>query len=73
MNNLPLSAAKEYDAKKAELDGIYAKALPYLRKAYELDPNDTEVQGILMKLYLRTSDTENYNKIKADMEKGSAE
>jgi len=71
MNNLPLSATKEYDAKKAELDAIYAKALPYLEKAYELDPTDTEVQNILMKLYLRTNDTEKYNKIKTQSELGN--
>jgi tetratricopeptide (TPR) repeat protein len=71
MNNLPLSATKEYDKKKAELDAIYAKALPYLEKAYELDPSDTEVQNILMKLYLRTNDTEKYNKIKTQSESGN--
>ena len=56
MNALPMNETTKYEAKKKELDDIYAKALPYLKKAYELDPSDTEVQGILKKLYLRSKD-----------------
>jgi tetratricopeptide (TPR) repeat protein len=67
MNALPYSDTKGYDAKKKELDDIFGKALPYLEKAYELDPKDTEVQGILKKLYLRTKDMDSYNKIQEEI------
>tara|TARA_R110002050_G_scaffold176775_1_gene309791 strand:+ start:60518 stop:61684 length:1167 start_codon:yes stop_codon:yes gene_type:complete len=68
MNALPYSDTKGYEAKKAELDQIFASALPYLEKAYELDPSDSEVQGILKKLYLRTKDMDSYNKIQAEID-----
>ena len=75
MNALPYSDTKGYEAKKAELESIYAKALPYLQKAYELDPSDAEVQGILKKLYLRSKDMDSYNKLQKEIEAagGSAE
>jgi tetratricopeptide (TPR) repeat protein len=68
MNALPYSDTKGYDKKKLELDAVYLKALPYLRKAYELDPSDTEVQTILKQLYLRSKDMDNYNKIQQDID-----
>lgn len=68
MNNLPMSATDKYDAKKKELDAVYAKALPYLKKAYELDPTDAQVQDILKKLYLRSKDMDSYNKLQKEIE-----
>ncbi|MFT4753671.1 MAG: tetratricopeptide (TPR) repeat protein [Salibacteraceae bacterium] len=68
MNALPYSDTKGYDAKKKELEDIYGLALPYLEKAYELDPSDAEVQGILKKLYLRSKDMESYNKLQKEIE-----
>jgi len=68
MNALPYNETDKYEAKKKELDAIYAKALPYLKKAYELDPSDTEVQGILKKLYLRSKDMDSYNKLQKEID-----
>ncbi|MGB0391711.1 MAG: tetratricopeptide repeat protein [Salibacteraceae bacterium] len=70
MNALPYSDTKGYDAKKAELEAIYAKALPYLEKAYSLDKSDVEVQGILKKLYLRSKDMESYKKLEDEINAG---
>lgn len=68
MNALPYSDTKGYEAKKAELEAIYAKALPYLEKAYSLDKSDTEIQGILKKLYLRSKDMDSYNKLQSEID-----
>jgi len=68
LNNLPLNATKEYDAKKAELTALYEKALPYLEKAYAKDPSDKEVQDILIKLYLKTKQMDKYKKLQAEID-----
>ena len=68
LNNLPLNATKEYDAKKDELTKVYEKALPYLEKAYENEPSNKEVQDILIKLYLKTKQMDKYKKLQAEIE-----
>jgi tetratricopeptide (TPR) repeat protein len=68
MNALPMSETTKYEAKKKELDDIYSKSLPYLKKAYELDPSDIEVQGILKKLYLRSKDMDSYKKLQEEID-----
>ena len=72
INAIPPSDMKAYDAKKAELDETYVKALPYLEKAYELDPSDREVQGILKQIYLRSKDMDKYKKIDAEIKAAEA-
>ena len=72
MNALPMSASKKYEAKKKELGEIFEKALPYLEKAYELNPADVEVQGILKKLYLRSKDMDSYNKLQKEIDAAGA-
>lgn len=67
LNNLPLNATKEYDAKKIELTKVYEKALPYLEKAYQKDPSNAEVQDILTKLYLKTNKMDKYKKLQDEI------
>ena len=68
INAIPANDLKAYDAKKKELDLVYVTALPYLEKAYELDPSDREVQGILKQIYLKTKDMDKYKKIQAEID-----
>lgn len=64
MNALPLSAEKEYDALKSELDAMYKTALPYLERAYELDPENEEVKTVLMQLYSKVGMLDKYQELK---------
>lgn len=65
INAIPANDLKAYDAKKKELDAVYVTALPYLEKAYELDPSDSEVQGILKQIYLKTGNMDKYKEIQS--------
>ncbi|MBX7181926.1 MAG: hypothetical protein K1X82_07425 [Bacteroidia bacterium] len=60
---------KLYDAEKNRAEAMFAKALPYLEKAHQLDPKDKSTLGSLKQLYARTGDTAKYedvsNKLKA--------
>ncbi|MCX6329303.1 MAG: hypothetical protein NTZ85_07310 [Bacteroidia bacterium] len=47
---------------------VYAKALPYLEKAYELNPNDVETMSCLRELYYRLKMTKEYDEIKAKLD-----
>lgn len=64
MNALPLSAEKEYQALKSELDGMYKSALPYLEKAYAVDPENEEVKTVLMQLYSKVGMLDKYQELK---------
>ncbi|HLP71788.1 MAG TPA: tetratricopeptide repeat protein [Bacteroidales bacterium] len=44
---------------------VYAKALPYMEKAYELKPDDVYTMRQLQQLYYRLRMTDKYNAIKA--------
>jgi tetratricopeptide (TPR) repeat protein len=69
---LPFSDTKGYEAKQAELNTLYGEALPFIRKAYDLDPSDAEVQTILKQLYLRTKDMESYEKLQKEIDAAAA-
>jgi len=43
----------KYNAAAEEANAVYAKALPYMEKAYELKPNDESTLRSLMQLYYR--------------------
>lgn len=58
----------KYDAAINEANAVYAKALPYMQKAYELDPNDRYTMQSLRELYYRLKMTDEYNTIKAKLE-----
>lgn len=47
---------------------VYAKALPFMQKAYTLDPNDIYAMGSLKELYYRLKMTKEYDEIKAKLD-----
>ena len=50
-NELPLDAVEEYDTEKAKADGLLEKALPYLEKSDELNPDNLETMQTLKQIY----------------------
>jgi len=52
-NNLPNDATAEYDKLKAEADSYLTKALPYLEKASDINPNDLDTLIALKQIYVR--------------------
>ena len=57
-NDLPLDAVAEYDAAKKRADEMLEKSLPYLEKALELMPEDTNTMVSLKEIYTRLGMTE---------------
>jgi tetratricopeptide (TPR) repeat protein len=62
-NDLPLSETKEYEKLTEEANVIIRKALPYLEKAYEMNPNDQETLQVLRTVYARFNETEKLEKL----------
>jgi tetratricopeptide (TPR) repeat protein len=58
---------KKYTDAIDQANTVYAKALPYMEKAYELNPEDVYVMRSLQELYYRLKQTEKYDKIKAKL------
>ena len=52
-NDLPLDKIKEYDALILEADAALEKALPYLEKSLELNPDDEYTLNALKEAYVR--------------------
>lgn len=50
-NELPLDAVKEYDAEKAKADVLLEKALPFLEKSDELNPDNLNTLITLKQIY----------------------
>jgi tetratricopeptide (TPR) repeat protein len=59
---------KKYEEAVTELNKVYAKALPYMQKAYELNPNDKYTMQSLKELYYRMKMTKEYDEIKAKLD-----
>jgi tetratricopeptide (TPR) repeat protein len=59
---------KKYEEAVAELNKVYNKALPYMQKAYELNPNDKYTMQSLKELYYRMKMTKEYDEIKAKLD-----
>jgi len=57
-NDLPLDAIKEYEIEKAKADDLLNKSIPYLEKALELNPEDTNAMVSLKEIYTRLGMTE---------------
>lgn len=55
----------EFAAAKVLYDKKFKDSEPYLEKALELSPNDKSTLNSLKQLYVRTGETEKYNKVKA--------
>lgn len=64
-NGLPLDAKDEYDKLVGQANGYYKLALPYLKKADELQPNDLNTLNSLRQIYSSLGDTENLKAIQA--------
>jgi tetratricopeptide (TPR) repeat protein len=58
----------KYEVAINEANAVYAKALPYMQKAYELNPNDIYTMQSLKELYYRLKMTNEYNEIKAKID-----
>jgi tetratricopeptide (TPR) repeat protein len=52
-SELPLEKNKEYDALNAEADINLEKALPYLEKSFEINPDDIYTRNALKEAYIR--------------------
>ncbi len=50
-NELPLDAVEEYDTEKAKADALLEKALPYLEKSDELNPDNLGTLQTLKQIY----------------------
>jgi tetratricopeptide (TPR) repeat protein len=59
---------KKYSAAIDEANAVYAKALPYMEKANEINPEDVYALRSLQELYYRLKQTDKYNAIKAKLD-----
>jgi tetratricopeptide (TPR) repeat protein len=59
---------KKYSEAIDIANAVYAKALPYMEKAYELKPDDVYAMKSLQELYYRLKMTDKYTVIKAKLD-----
>lgn len=59
---------KAYDAKKAEMDGLFKQSLPYFQAAEKLNESDVNVVIALREIFARLNDLEMSNKYKMKYE-----
>lgn len=59
---------KKYTAATDEANIVYAKALPFMEKAYEIKPDDIFAMQSLKELYYRLRMTDKYNAVKAKLD-----
>jgi hypothetical protein len=64
-NSLPLEQKDEYDKLVGEANSYYKLALPYLKKADELQPNDLNTLNSLRQIYSSLGDNENLKIVQA--------
>jgi tetratricopeptide (TPR) repeat protein len=67
-NSIPASKVAEYDAAKKKFEAKFKEALPYLEKAYQLNPSDMSTKQSLRQLYTRLGDLVKANEMKKAME-----
>lgn len=65
--DLPLDATEEYDRMKEEADGLLKKSLPYLEKAYEINPDDIKTLVSLKEIYTRLNMLEKLKEVNAKL------
>jgi tetratricopeptide (TPR) repeat protein len=70
MNSLGNSAAdnKRYDDLKIERQNTYKEALPYLEKAYNINPSNQNVVKYLMNIYGQIGEDAKYKEMKTKLE-----
>lgn len=59
---------KKYSEAVDEANAVYAKALPFMERAYELSPDDVYTMRSLQELYYRMKQTDKYNAVKAKLD-----
>lgn len=67
-NSIPSSKVVEYDAAKKKFEAKFKEALPYLEKAYQLNPKDMGTMQSLKQLYTRLGDLVKAGEIKKAIE-----
>ncbi len=68
-NDLPPSQVKQAKELQDKANAEFKKALPFLEKANQLQPDDMTVVQSLQKIYALTGDREKYNALKAKYSK----
>jgi tetratricopeptide (TPR) repeat protein len=68
-NSLPLDAVAQYDQEKARADQMLEKSIPYLEKALELLPDDTNTLVSLKEIYTRLGMTDKVQSINERLHK----
>jgi tetratricopeptide (TPR) repeat protein len=68
-NDLPLDAVAEYDKQKALADEMLNKAVPYLEKSLDLNPEDLNTMVSLKEIYTRLGMTEKLKSIDEKLKK----
>lgn len=63
-----LKSNTEFAKAKEKFEAKFKEAAPFLEKALELNPTDTNTMLSLKQLYARTGENEKYDRIKAKME-----
>ncbi len=67
-NDLPMSKQKEYDAGKLKYTASFNKSLPFLEKALELQPNDSNTLLSLKEVYAKTGNLTKSGEMKKRIE-----
>lgn len=67
-NSIPPSKVAEYDAAKKKFEAKFREALPYLEKAYQLNPKDAGTIQSLKQLYTRIGDLVKAGEMKKALE-----
>ena len=62
-NAIPTNQTTKYNAAKAKADEVLFKAVPYLERAHELDPEDQGTMASLAESYARTNQLEKRKEI----------
>ena len=70
MNNLGTSRADnvKFDELKKELNNIYSDAMPFLEKAYSINPSNLGVAQTLMNIYGQLGEDAKFQEMKAKVE-----
>lgn len=63
MNKLPISEQKKYDELKVQRDRMFRRTLPFMEKAYALNPRDRDTLVALKELYARLNMNDKQTKI----------
>jgi tetratricopeptide (TPR) repeat protein len=67
-NNIPPTESQKYADVKKSADKLFAKALPFLEKAHEVNAKEISVLSTLKTIYYRLGDMDNHDAIKAELD-----